>query len=350
MQKRVVLYGASGHTGRFVAAEMARRGWHSVLAGRDIDKVAPIADRFGAEAKEADASDANQLDRLLVGAEAVLNTAGPFGDTSPRLIEAAIRARIPYFDVTAEPFVAKELFETFDLRAREAGTIVAPAFGFFGALGDLLVSAALGAKGSNADSIDLAFALDRWRPTKGTRLAGARRAGRRLIRSGGAMHVRDPSEPVPKSSWCFQEPFGEQSVVGEFSTVDVVTLSRHIPVQSISTWINEAPLADLSRSDPTGPEATDESGRSAQQFVVEAVVGSGSDDRRGRASGRDIYAITAPIVCQAVSWVLDGRAQTFGCVAAGELFDAQQFLESLSPEPLTINIERQPDVADRNYA
>ena len=348
MGRRVVLYGASGHTGSFVAAEMAHRGWQSVMAGRNIAKIAPLADRLGAEMREADIEDAPELDRLLAAAEAVINTAGPFGDTSPRLIEAALRARIPYFDVTAEPFVAQELFDTFDSRAKEAGTIVAPAFGFFGALGDLLASAALG-DWSSVDQIDLAFALDRWRPTNGTRLAGARRAGRRLVRTGGEIKVRDPSQPVPRGSWRFDEPFGEQATVGEFSTVDVVTLTRHIPVASIGTWINEAPLADLGSPDQSGPEAVDESGRSAQQFAIEAVVDCGSNTRRARASGQDIYAITAPIVCQAVDWVLDGRARVTGCAAAGEIFDARQFLESLSPEPLSITIEseRQSDDFDQ---
>ena len=345
MRRRVVLYGASGHTGRFVADEMARRGWDSVLAGRDIRKVAPIADRLGAQAREADVEDDVEIDRLLAGAEAVINTAGPFGETSPRLIEAALRARIPYFDVTAEPFVAKELFDMFDLKAKSADTVVVPAFGFFGALGDLLASAALG-DWKRANAIDLAFALDRWRPTNGTRLAGARRAGRRLVRIGGELKVRDPSDPVPKGSWHFDEPFGEQTVVGEFSTVDVVTLSRHIQVPSIGTWINEAPLADLSNPDRSGPEAVDESGRSAQKFAIEAVVRRGPDSRKARAAGQDIYAITAPIVCEALGWVMDGRARVTGCVAAGQLFDARQFLDSLSPEPLSVSFESERQFDD----
>jgi short subunit dehydrogenase-like uncharacterized protein len=35
MPSRVVLYGAAGHTGRFIAAELIRRGFEPVLAGRD---------------------------------------------------------------------------------------------------------------------------------------------------------------------------------------------------------------------------------------------------------------------------------------------------------------------------
>src|SRR3546814_7835073 len=84
---RVVLYGAAGHTGRFVAAEIARRGWTPLLTGRDMAKLKPVADRHGAEARQVEVMDAAGLDRLLVGADAVINCAGPFGDTAPPLIE-----------------------------------------------------------------------------------------------------------------------------------------------------------------------------------------------------------------------------------------------------------------------
>ena len=335
--KNVVLYGAAGHTGRFVAAEMARRGWNSVLAGRDLAKVAPVAALYGVQARQADVNRRDELDALLSGADAIINAAGPFGDTSPGVIEAALRARIPYFDVTAEPFVAMHLFESYTDRARQAGIVVAPAFGFFGALGDLLVTAAKG-EWESADTIELAFALDRWRPTNGTRLAGARRAGRRLVRTGGRTEVREPAQAAPKGTWNFDEPFGEQATIGEFSTVDVVTIAQHIRVETISTWINAAVLADLSAPDPSGPEATDESGRSAQQFAIDAVVRTGSNMRRASVSGRDIYAVTAPIVCEALDWVLDGRSQSTGVLSAGALVDAPRFLAALAPDPLSIQL------------
>ena len=336
-ERRIILYGAAGHTGAFVAAEMARRGWNAVLAGRDINKLAPIAARYGARAREVEVTEPAGLDALLSGAHALINAAGPFGDTAPPLIEAAIRSQIPYLDVTAEPFVAKEMFETYDRPAREAGIIVAPAFGFFGALGDLLVSGTRD-DWDGADRIDLAFALDRWKPTKGTRLAGQRRAGRRLVQAGGRFEVRDPSQPVPMGHWTFDGAFGEQPMVGEFSTVDVVTITRHTRVGSIGTWINEAPLADLSEPATEGPEAVDESGRSAQRFAIEAVVHRGGEKRQARASGRDIYAITAPIICEAAEWILSGRARATGAASAAELFDARGFLTALSPDPLIIEL------------
>ena len=46
-------------------------------------------------------------------------------------------------------------------------------------------------------------------------------------------------------------------------------------------------------------------------------------------SGRDIYAVTAPLVVEATARLLDGRARVQGAAAPGEAFDALDFLESL---------------------
>src|SRR3546814_5353471 len=110
---RVVLYGAAGHTGRCVAAEIARSGWTPLLTGRDMAKLKPVADRHGAEARQVEVMDAAGLDRLLVGADAVINCAGPFGDTAPPLIEATLQAGIAYLDVTPEPLVTMEVFASY---------------------------------------------------------------------------------------------------------------------------------------------------------------------------------------------------------------------------------------------
>jgi hypothetical protein len=52
----------------------------------------------------------------------------------------------------------------------------------------------------------------------------------------------------------------------------------------------------------------------------------------------DIYAITAPIVVEAVERILAGRVKTKGTAAPGALFDARDVLEALAPEHLTFEI------------
>jgi Saccharopine dehydrogenase NADP binding domain len=341
MKRRVVVFGAAGHTARFVVAELLSRGWVPVLSGRDATALHGVAEAFPAvEVQPATIDDAGSLDRALLGCEAVINCAGPFGETAPALIEAALRARVHVLDVTGESLVAIETFATYGVggpqaeRVRQAGIVVAPAVGFYGALGDLLATSAMG-DWPHADEVSIAVALDSWVPTRGTLLAGARRAGRRVRFAEGRLVVVDGSTAPPRSRHHFAEPFGEQEVVGEFSTVDVVTISRHLSVTNIQACLTTAPLADLSRADGKGPQAADASGRSAQRFVVEVEVKRGDEVRRAAAAGRDIYAITAPLVVEAMERILSGRVRARGTRPVGELFEARSFLEALAPQYLS---------------
>src|SRR3712207_1996515 len=92
------------------------------------------------------------------------------------------------------------------------------------------------------------------------------------------------------------------------------------------------PLHDLRDAATPAPPSTDELGRSAQRFVVDVVVRDGTDIRRTGATGRDIYAVTAPIVVEGAVRLLDGRHRGAGAAAPGEAFDAADVLASLERE------------------
>jgi hypothetical protein len=64
--------------------------------------------------------------------------------------------------------------------------------------------------------------------------------------------------------------------------------------------------------------------------------------RRISAAGRDIYAVTAPLVAEAAQRLIDGRVKTLGAAAPGEVFDAAGFLAALSPRHLAIYREDGP--------
>lgn len=81
-----------------------------------------------------------------------------------------------------------------------------------------------------------------------------------------------------------------------------------------------------------------ESGRSSQVFVMDVIAKRGSEARRSVARGRDIYAITAPIVVEATERVAKGLAKPSGWVAAGEAFDARDFPWSLGPAHLSFEL------------
>ncbi len=334
----VAVIGAYGHTGRFVVAELRRRGFTPIASGRDPRRLAALTDAFpGLDTRPAAMDDAGSLDRALAGAAAVINCAGPFVATSGPVIEAALRARIPYLDVTAETEMVADTITGYAGPARDAGIPVVPAVAFWGGLGDLLATAAMG-DWPAAGRISTAYALSHWRPTDGTRSTGqvsaGRRAGRRLLFADGRLQTREGD--APRAEWTFGEPFGTQAVVGEFTMADSATIPTHVTVRDIRTYLSVGALEDLRSADPSGPVAIDPSGRSAQTFLVEAVVERDGRTRRAAAGGRDIYAITAPLVVEATRRILTAAHRPSGVRTVGTLADAREFLESLHPEPLTV--------------
>lgn len=329
----VVVFGATGHTGRFVVAELQGRGFTTVVSGRDAGRLEELAAAWpGAVVRPATVDDAGSLDRALAGAVAVVNCAGPFALTAGPVVEAALRAGIPYVDVAAEIEANAAMFANYADAARRAGVAVVPAMAFYGGLGDLLVTAAMGER-TAADEVHVAYGLSSWQPTAGTRVAGQvshdRRAGRRVRFADGALQYHD--DAVVQQEWRFPQPLGRRAVIAEFTMADVVTVPSHLAVPEVRTYMSVEAARDLADEDTPAPGPVDALGRSDQTFVVDVLVRAGGVERRATARGQDIYAVTAPLAVEAVQRILAGRTRTKGVASAGAMFDAAPFLRSLTP-------------------
>ncbi|MFI7553622.1 saccharopine dehydrogenase NADP-binding domain-containing protein [Micromonospora sediminimaris] len=341
--REVAVFGAYGHTGRFVVAELCERGYVPLLLGRDQDKLLALArTRPGLETRQAAVDDPASLDRALHGATAVVNCAGPFASTAAALVATALRAGIPYVDVAAEIEANLDTFRHFAAPARAAGIAVVPAMAFFGGLGDLLVTTVLD-DAAAADEVHIAYGLSSWRPTPGTRASGAvsarRRGDRRVRYTGGQLEYHD--DALPSLEWPFPAPLGRQRVIGDFTMADVVTVPSHLTVPRVRTYMAATAAADLSAADASRPTPVDERGRSAQTFVVDVLVRAGGTHRRLAATGQDIYAISAPLAVEAVDRILTGRTRAVGVASAGAMFDAPDFLAALSP-CLSLHVPSEP--------
>jgi len=210
--------------------------------------------------------------------------------------------------------------------------VIVPAMAFFGGLGDLLATAAMG-DWTAADEAHIAYALSSWHPTTGTRLSGAvsreRRGDVRLRYRGGQWEQR--TDAAPTLEWTFPEPMGPREVIGEFTMADVVTVPQHLSIPDVTTYMTAEAVRDIAAPHTPAPTATDHNGRSDQTFLVDVVVRSGGAERRATAGGQDIYAVTAPLAVEALERVLTGRTKTVGVASAGEIFDAPEFLHALAP-------------------
>ncbi|MFP2960311.1 saccharopine dehydrogenase family protein [Myxococcus sp. 1LA] len=335
----VAVFGANGHTGRFVVDELLKRGHRVVAMGRDAARLSAAFENAGVELRAADLQDTDALVRALEGVEAIVNCAGPFLDTAEPMVTAALRAKVHYLDVSAEQASAQGLFERFAEAAEAAGTLVLPGVAFYGGFADLLATAAV-AEWPEVDELRIGIALDAWWPTQGTRLTGRRNTVPRVVIEEGKLTLR--GETVP-THWDFPTPFGQQEVT-EVPFSEIVLIHRHLRATRARTWLNTKPLADLSNPATPPPMAADASGRSAQRFMVEVRARRGDEERRVTAGGRDIYGFTAPLVVEAVERVLSGGGVQAGVRSPGEVFNAADYLCSLAsyldfvPQPSRLRV------------
>lgn len=329
--KIITVLGAGRHTGRFVIDLLERKG----LTARAATRTGSFTDLSGRDrlCETLDFSDAAGLDDLMRGAHAVINCAGPFLDSAKPAIEAALRAGVPYLDVTAEQTSVVETFENFDARAKDAGMAIVPAMAFYGGLADLLTSAVLQSMGADGDSaideIEIAVGLDSWLPTAGTRKTGDRNTyPRKIVRNGALVTV--PDQPLEKD-WDYGPDKSGMQRVSCITLSEVILIARHVRANAITSYMNAKPLVDLRDPKTPPPTPAGADGKSAQEFVVDVRVRKDGIVKRAMASGQDIYAVTAPLVVNACLDILD-RTGPGGVFAPGMILDPNSFLAGLVPD------------------
>jgi short subunit dehydrogenase-like uncharacterized protein len=130
--KPVVVYGASGYTGRLVCEYLRQYHVPFVAAGRDEAKLKASMDAHvpGIETAEYEIAavdhDVAALTDLFKGASVVLNTVGPFSELGPAAVEAALAAGAHYTDTTGEQDWLMTCDEKYGAQFAEANLVLAP--------------------------------------------------------------------------------------------------------------------------------------------------------------------------------------------------------------------------------
>ena len=159
MKGTILIYGATGYTGKLIAKVAADHGARPILAGRNLDRVKAVAGPLGLAARAFDLRDPARIDAALKGVSVALNVAGPFSATSRPMADACLRNRVHYLDITGEIEVF-EVLAARDAEARARGVTLLPGVGF-----DVVPSDCLAAhlKRQLPDAIDLKLLSDPWR-------------------------------------------------------------------------------------------------------------------------------------------------------------------------------------------
>lgn len=135
----LIVYGASGFTGRLVAEYLAQRygvggavKW--AMAGRSADKLASVRDEIGASADTplivADAGDPASLEAMVGRGKAIVTTVGPYQLYGNALVAACAKAGTDYLDLCGEPAWMRRMIDAHHATAYASGARILFSCGF----------------------------------------------------------------------------------------------------------------------------------------------------------------------------------------------------------------------------
>ena len=195
---KIVLFGATGYTGRLIAQELTAHGAAPVLAGRNAASLTALATEVGgADTAVADVADPDSVRALLGRGDVLVTTVGPFLRYGEPALTAALAAGAHYFDSTGEgPFI-RTVFDH-DEQARRAEIGLLTAFGFDYVPGNLAAALAL-AEAPEAVRADIGYFIADPGTSGGTRASmagmlfedGFALRGGRVVPQRTAAQVRD---------------------------------------------------------------------------------------------------------------------------------------------------------------
>lgn len=319
---RALLYGASGYTGRAIAAALAG-DLDLVLAGRNPQAVRAVAEPLGLPWRAFPLDAPEALHAALADVGAVLHAAGPFAATAMPMLDACLASGTHYLDLGGEWRVIEALFAR-DAAAREAGIAVLPGAALTPAATDCLLLAA----------------VERWPDTRALKLgiSAAEVVSRGSVATMAGL--ADPGTVIRRSGALAMVPAGSLAAMFDFGagpcetvatdwasviTAGALTGVPDIAIYSAMHWSMRAGYRasgigmGLTGAAPwrlagsamarVWPQEPDEARREAARFTM--IVEAHDPWRRVRRLSMetlDGYGASVRIACEALRRVLAGGA------------------------------------------
>jgi short subunit dehydrogenase-like uncharacterized protein len=352
---RIVVFGATGYTGKLTAEALVRRGRRPVLAARSAAKLAELAGELGGDldVKVADVTRPETVTALVEEGDVLVATVGPFVKWGAAAAEAAIAKRAHYIDSTGEPPFIRDVFERYGPRAEAAGIGMITAFGYDWVPGNLAGALALHAAGGVATRVDTGYFMTGSGPggmSGGTKasLAGVinapsfgwrdgairtergaaryrtfrlRNKDRAAVSVGSSEHFALPRfHPGLREVNAYLGWFGAASRAMQVSSL-VGSLAVKVP--GVESALGAA-TDRFVKGSTGGPDAA-ERAQSGSHIVGEAFDASGNKLAEAHLTGVDGYTFTGDILAWGAERAANGGLQGVGALGPVDAFG----LESL---------------------
>ncbi|HOP21531.1 MAG TPA: saccharopine dehydrogenase NADP-binding domain-containing protein [Gammaproteobacteria bacterium] len=129
MNNNWMIYGANGYSGELIARKAIENGLQPTIAGRNEQAIMALAKQLNLSFKVFDLDDVDKISENLSDMDLVLHCAGPFSQTSAPMIQACLKSKTHYLDITGEVSVFEHA-KSLDNKANKNGIVVCPGVGF----------------------------------------------------------------------------------------------------------------------------------------------------------------------------------------------------------------------------
>jgi len=275
-----IIYGATGYTGRLMAAEAARRGLQPMLAGRDASAVSAVAQGLGLESRAFSLDDPEALREGINGARLVMHCAGPFSATAGPMIEACLLEGVHYLDITGEISVFEFAHGKAEA-ARRADVVLVPGVGFDVVPTDCLAASLVEALPA-AIELQLAFEMT------GGVSPGTAKTSVEGMRHGGRVRRDGKLETVPVAWKTRRVPFAHAertAVTIPWGDVYTAFISTGIPDIEVYMSMPPATIAWLRRLRWLLPLLARDSIQSFLKGRIDRKLGGPEPQRRATSYG-----------------------------------------------------------------
>ena len=133
----VIIYGATGFTGRLVAEYMENqygRTLNWAMAGRSAEKLAAVRDEIGASVETplvvADASEPQSVRAMVARGKVICTTVGPYQLYGSDIVAACAELGTDYVDLSGEPGWMHEMIGAHNEQAAQSGARIVHSCGF----------------------------------------------------------------------------------------------------------------------------------------------------------------------------------------------------------------------------
>lgn len=362
MTGRVVLFGATGYTGRLAAEVMTRAGLAPVLAGRStdalVDLTGDVAGLGPIDApptwQRADVTDPASVRALVTSrADVLVSTVGPFTRLGRPALEAAIDQGCGYVDATGESTFIRSLFETDGPRAAQTGARLLTAFGYDFVPGNLAAALAVrDARQAGRAPVVVEvgyFVRGPMSMSSGTRATAA------LLATAPALSVRSGTVVEGRAGVATFDVGGRRLDAMPIGGSELFTIPRLDPaIRDVGVYLGWAghltrathaagtvisattripgvgPLvrAGLARAAGSatrqGP-APDERSGSTTIAVARTLDGVGRELSAVRVEGPSPYDLTAELLAWGAAMLLTGRTEATGALGPADAFGLAAF-------------------------